>query len=68
VQQYYYPWKKDALIVMYSDGLISRWVHCNYMGLMTRHPALIAGILYRDFTRGKDDVTVVVARERNDFD
>ncbi len=26
------------------------------------------GILYRDFTRGTDDVTVVVARERSVFD
>jgi hypothetical protein len=25
---------------------------------------VIAGVLYRDFSRRKDDVTVVVARER----
>ena len=28
-----------------------------------RHPAVIAGVLYRDFNRGRDDVTVVVAKE-----
>jgi hypothetical protein len=30
-----------------------------YPGLITRHPALVAGMLYRDFRRGRDDVTVV---------
>ena len=29
-------------------------------GLPRRHPSLIAGVLYRDFTRGRDDVTVLV--------
>ena len=31
-------------------------------GLIARDPALIAGVLYRDFQRGRDDVTVLVAR------
>ena len=30
-----------------------------HAGLARRHPSLIAGVLYRDFTRGRDDVTVV---------
>ena len=33
-------------------------------GLASRAPTLIAGILYRDHTRGRDDTTVVVARNR----
>jgi hypothetical protein len=28
-----------------------------------RHASLIAGVLYRDFSRGNDDVTVLVAKE-----
>ena len=32
-------------------------------GCGMRHPALIAAVLYRDFSRGRDDVTVVVAKE-----
>jgi anti-sigma regulatory factor (Ser/Thr protein kinase) len=31
-------------------------------GLHGRHPAVVAGVLYRDFRRGNDDVTVVVGR------
>jgi hypothetical protein len=30
-----------------------------------RHPSLIAGVLYRDFSRRRDDVTVLVARRFN---
>jgi hypothetical protein len=33
-----------------------------YPGLLKHHPDLIAATLYRDFARGRDDVTVVVAR------
>jgi hypothetical protein len=29
-----------------------------------RHPSLVAGVLFRDFNRGRDDVTVVAARGR----
>jgi stage II sporulation SpoE-like protein len=62
-REYSYPWPADSLLVMHSDGLSSHWSLANYPGLQLRHPAVIAGVLYRDFTRGRDDVTVVVARE-----
>jgi anti-sigma regulatory factor (Ser/Thr protein kinase) len=64
VQQFSYPWPPDGRLIMHSDGLVSRWSLDPYPGLLLRHPTLIAGILYRDFQRGRDDVTVVVARER----
>ena len=34
-------------------------------GLSGAHPGLIAGVLYRDFRRGRDDVTVVVREPRH---
>jgi anti-sigma regulatory factor (Ser/Thr protein kinase) len=63
VREYSYPWSDGALIVMHSDGLVSHWSLGPYPGLRARHPALVAAILYREFDRGRDDVTVVVARE-----
>jgi hypothetical protein len=33
-------------------------------GLTAVRRVVIAGVLYRDFSRPRDDVTVVVARER----
>lgn len=56
-----YPWPLHATLVMYSDGLQSRVALGAYPGLLGRHPTLIAGILYRDMSRRRDDVTVVVA-------
>jgi anti-sigma regulatory factor (Ser/Thr protein kinase) len=63
IQEFTYPWPAGSTLVLHSDGLALRWDLQAYPGLIRHHPALIAGILYRDFRRGHDDVTVVVARE-----
>ena len=61
VHEFEYPWPgRGGVTVMHSDGLGTRWDPAAYPGLMQRHPAVVAGVLYRDFTRGRDDVTVVV--------
>lgn len=62
LHEFVYPWQRGALLVLHSDGLTSQWRLDKYPGLVTRHPSLIAGVLYRDFCRGRDDVTVVVVR------
>lgn len=51
-----------GVFVMHSDGLTNRWSTGAYVGLWTRHPAVIAGVLYRDCLRGKDDATIVVIK------
>jgi anti-sigma regulatory factor (Ser/Thr protein kinase) len=63
-QVFTYPWPADGLLVMCSDGIVTQWSLDAYPGLRRRDPALIAGILYRDHGRGRDDATVVVVRER----
>jgi anti-sigma regulatory factor (Ser/Thr protein kinase) len=60
VQGFEYPWSPASLIVMHSDGLQTRWSFDNYPGLARRHPGVIGGVLYRDFRRGRDDVSVLV--------
>jgi anti-sigma regulatory factor (Ser/Thr protein kinase) len=60
VHQLEYPWPDRGALVMHSDGLGTRWDPAAYPGLTQRHPSVIAGVLYRDFTRGRDDVTVLV--------
>jgi anti-sigma regulatory factor (Ser/Thr protein kinase) len=65
VQDFDYDCPGQSLLVMHSDGLQTRWDLDLYPGLSLRHPAVIAGVLYRDFTRGRDDVTVVVVRFSN---
>jgi hypothetical protein len=64
INEFSYPWTNDALLLVHTDGLVSRWNLGLYPGLMQRHPSLVAGVLFRDFNRGRDDVTVVAARGR----
>ncbi len=61
-QEILYPWEPDALLIMHSDGLIPRWFLNDYPALAGRHSSLIAGVLYRDFNRNNDDVTVLVEK------
>ena len=59
---YTYPMDRHSMLVLHSDGLATHWNPADYPGLWTRDPSIVAGVLYRDFTRGRDDVTVVVGR------
>ena len=56
-------WPHGARMVLHSDGVSSRWRADHYPGLLARHPALLAGILFRDFGRPRDDATVLVLRD-----
>jgi anti-sigma regulatory factor (Ser/Thr protein kinase) len=62
IREFSHPWNEDSLLVLYSDGLTSRWDLNTYPGLSQRSPSLIAGVLYRDLARERDDATVVVVR------
>jgi anti-sigma regulatory factor (Ser/Thr protein kinase) len=62
IQHFSYPWQKTSALIMHSDGLATRWNLDQYPGLAARHPAVLAGVLYRDFSRRRDDVTVLVSR------
>lgn len=64
VAEFSHPWSPQAALVLHSDGISTQWDLSQYPGLLSRDPSLIAGVLYRDFTRGRDDATVVVVKER----
>jgi anti-sigma regulatory factor (Ser/Thr protein kinase) len=61
IQAFDYPFER-GLVILYSDGLASSWSVDRYTNLAGLHPSLIAAILYRDFTRHRDDATVLVAK------
>ena len=63
IQPFAYTWSPEALLVMCSDGLVTQWRVDVYPGLSAHHPSVVAGVLYRDFCRGRDDATVLVARQ-----
>jgi anti-sigma regulatory factor (Ser/Thr protein kinase) len=63
IREFSYDWARGSVLVMFSDGLSARWDLSRYPGLELRHPSVVAAVLYRDCSRRRDDVTVVVARE-----
>jgi anti-sigma regulatory factor (Ser/Thr protein kinase) len=68
IQEFTYPWDDAGLLVMHSDGIATIWRLTDYTRLVLRHPSIIAGVLYRDFKRIRDDSTVVVAKMRGRHD
>lgn len=62
LQEFTYPLPQQGLLVMHSDGLHTNWNLDDYPGLRRRDPSVIAGILYRDWARERDDACVAVAR------
>ena len=64
IHEFNYAVPSGSVIVMASDGLGTHWSFAPYPGLQTKSASAIAAILYRDFSRRRDDVTVVVAKER----
>lgn len=65
IQEFSYPWLPGSLLIMHSDGLGTQWQLGRYAGLALKHPGLVSGILYRDYKRVRDDVTVVSLRHGN---
>lgn len=63
IREFTHQWHPGGLLIMHSDGLGTQWRLERYPGLVYKHPSLIAGVLYRDFYRLRDDVTVLVVRE-----
>lgn len=62
IQEFTVPWYPDSILVMHSDGLSSKWDLNQYPGLAGKHPSIIAAMLYQDFQRERDDVTVMITK------
>ncbi|TCS35183.1 anti-sigma regulatory factor (Ser/Thr protein kinase) [Paucimonas lemoignei] len=61
-QEFSVAWQDHDLLIMHSDGLSTQWSVDGYPGLLVADPAIIAAVLYRDYWRRRDDVTVLVMR------
>jgi anti-sigma regulatory factor (Ser/Thr protein kinase) len=67
LQEFCQPWEKGDILIAHSDGVGTRWDLERYPGLHLCHPGIIAAVLYRDFSRGRDDVSVLVLRDQETF-
>ena len=63
-REFRYPWKHGALLVAHTDGIDTHWDLAAYPGLSDCHPSIIAAMLLRQHSRGRDDAGVLVARVR----
>jgi anti-sigma regulatory factor (Ser/Thr protein kinase) len=59
------PWPPHALLVVFSDGIESRWPPELLAPVLGRDPTLAAALLVRDHCRARDDATVAVLRRRD---
>lgn len=62
VQEFIFPWNSNNILIMHTDGLATRWDLERYSGIWSKRSSVIAAVLHRDFSRGRDDVTVLVAK------
>jgi anti-sigma regulatory factor (Ser/Thr protein kinase) len=63
VREFSYDWPAESYLVLHSDGLSARWRADAYPGLLGHDPAIVAGVLHRDFARSRDDATILVVRD-----
>lgn len=61
IQSFQYPFA-GGLVILCSDGVSSSWTLDRYPNWEALHPKLIAAMLYRDFSRRRDDATVLVGK------
>jgi anti-sigma regulatory factor (Ser/Thr protein kinase) len=62
IREFTYSFTGKPLVILHSDGLSARWEIGTYPGLAASHPSLVAGMLFRQHRRGRDDATVVAMR------
>ncbi|BBK42592.1 TorS-related protein [Allostella vacuolata] len=63
IRAFEYPFEPPCVAILHSDGLSSQWTIDAYPGLLARDPAVIAGVVFRDHERGRDDATILVIKE-----
>lgn len=57
-------WPEHAAFAIHTDGIMQRWPGAAIAPLLGRDPSLAAALLMRDFCRGRDDATILVARRK----
>jgi anti-sigma regulatory factor (Ser/Thr protein kinase) len=60
IHELQFPWRRGTQVVLHTDGVKGGWSLGEYPGIARCHPMILAGLLWRDHAREKDDATVVV--------
>ncbi|MBC8321375.1 MAG: SpoIIE family protein phosphatase [Bacteroidetes bacterium] len=62
IRAYEHQWVPGSVLLMTSDGISNRWDISDFKDLHTKHPAIIAHIVFDQFSRQNDDATVLVIK------
>lgn len=62
IQEREVSWQRGQLLIMHSDGILSRSDITQYPQIEKHDPTVLAACLYRDFSRNNDDATVIVSK------
>ncbi|SPC07785.1 ATP-binding region, ATPase-like:Stage II sporulation E [Cupriavidus oxalaticus] len=65
IQEQVMDWPAYALVILFSDGVQSRW-QLDDASLLRHDPTVIAAFIVWKFGRGRDDATVLVIRRAED--
>ena len=60
LQSFTQPLSPGEMLVMHTDGITTRWRLDAYPRVREHDPAVVAAVLHRDSSRGRDDATVLV--------
>lgn len=53
-------WNNSSLLVLHSDGILTRWDLAKYPNLHRHDASILAAVIYRDYCRHTDDSLIVV--------
>ncbi len=57
-----YNYEKGQMLVMCSDGIKSKWELTGYPGILRYDPAILGAAIYKDYTRGTDDTSIITCK------
>jgi anti-sigma regulatory factor (Ser/Thr protein kinase) len=63
IREFFYPWTEGSIVIMHSDGVSAHWNPPATAAFQRHHPSVIAGLVYREAARDRDDVCVVAGRK-----
>jgi hypothetical protein len=63
IREFIYPWTEGNILIMHSDGISAHWNPSILAALHRHHPSVVAGLIYREAARERDDACIVVGRK-----
>ncbi|MEJ5362381.1 MAG: SpoIIE family protein phosphatase [Spirochaetota bacterium] len=63
IHTFTYPWSNNALCIMHSDGISSRWMLTDYPNIFAQDLSIIAAVLFNEYHRPKDDSSLLILKE-----